>query len=322
MIIVTDTHLEEESAELVLGQVLPGVLKMAHETGDMEVSHLGDLLSGRYRTPSRLIVALYDLVSNSAKEGISWRFLPGNHDQFDLDGRTVLEVLGEIPGVTVFKRPTWDQHGLWVPYQPTTEAFVKAIAKLPPRIPPPRRLWMHQGVLGSWMNGNVRDTDGVPLQAFSTWDKVFSGHYHMHHTVGNVTYIGTPWQVSASEAGQEKGFCRLDGGQLHFIKREWGARHVKLDITGEHVDLSGLRPTDIVTAMVPAGISVETLGKQFATAGIKNHTLTPELTVSEARLDVASNASMTAFAEAYVTKLAPAGLDHKHLMSIFHEVTA
>ncbi len=74
--------------------------------------------------------------------------------------------------------------------------------------------------------------------------------------------------------------------------------------------------------MVPAGISVETLGKQFATAGIKNHTLTPELTVSEARLDVASNASMTAFAEAYVTKLAPAGLDHKHLMSIFHEVTA
>lgn len=321
VIIATDLHLEEDSADLVLGTVLPGVLQTASQLGDPEVTLLGDLVSGRYRTPSRLVVGLYDIVRAAAKSGIQWRVLPGNHDMFDINGRSILEVLSEIPNVVVFREPRWDRHGLWVPYQPATEAFMKALTRVPPRIPPPRRLWMHQGVMGAFMNSQARDTAGIPLEAFQTWERVFSGHYHLHHTVGNVTYIGSPWQVSASEANQKKGFCQWDGKQLWFHEREWGPRHVKLDLSAP-LDLGALKPTDVVSAVVPAHMDLAQLGKQLAAAGIKNHTLTPEVVYSEARLDVGAGADLGAFAKAYVDKLAPATLSKERLMSMFGEVAS
>ncbi len=320
MIIFTDVHLDEDSAPVVFNEVLPGVAEAAVKLGDKDIACLGDWLNIRYRVSGKLLVGLRDVVTYWTHDlGLNLRVLPGNHDMHDIEGRTVLEMLADIEGVLVYRQPTWDRDGLWIPYQATSDKFLKALARTPPRIPPPRNAFIHQGVLGAWMNGNIRNDDGVPLQTFSTWNKVMSGHYHLHHTVGNVTYIGSPWETRADEAGQVKGFAQWDGQTLLHHPRHWGPRHIKLDVTAP-LNLTQLRPTDIVTATVPAGYDVQALGKQLAAAGVKNHTLTPEVPVNEARLSVGAHADMVTYANAYVDKLAPPELDKKRLMKIFREV--
>ena len=106
MLIFSDLHLRDESADLVLGTILPGILKAAHEHQEKVIACLGDVLHFRYRVPAPLLNGLRDWCLKCVEEGMELIFLPGNHDQYDLEGRNALEPLGSIPGVTVHTHPT------------------------------------------------------------------------------------------------------------------------------------------------------------------------------------------------------------------------
>ena len=57
--------------------------------------------------------------------------------------------------------------------------------------------------------GHVMES-GMESSIFSKFKKVFSGHYHMKSTKGNVTYLGNPYQLYWNDYGCKRGFHVLD----------------------------------------------------------------------------------------------------------------
>lgn len=51
---------------------------------------------------------------------------------------------------------------------------------------------------------------GLDSNLFWKFDHVYSGHFHHISTNGNITYIGSPYQIMWSDYGDERGFFVLD----------------------------------------------------------------------------------------------------------------
>lgn len=331
MIIATDLHLDEDSEKIVMGEVVPGIERASFERGDNTIALLGDLLNTRYRTHSRLIMALYDAVKTWTTAGKEVHILPGNHDMYSLEGRTVLELFERI--CKVYREPVVNNLGAWIPFQATTAAFRQAFSFCESiSVANGTPLFMHNTVMGAWLNDHTQATEGVPLELFENarvrWRPI-SGHLHKPHAVGPVTYVGSPWQTSAAEAGQPKGYAVIGYGQngaligYEHVPMGWGPRHIQLEaVATGRLDLSTIRPHDIVSVKVAEGVNIGILSAQFAAAGIKNHTLTPEQVQREARLNVAATSSMNDYAKAYVENFTPAGMDKARLLALFGELTA
>ena len=79
---------------------------------------------------------------------------------------------------------------------------------------PPKALFVHADVRGASLNSLYTSTSSLLPSHFPANLPVFSGHFHLPHTVREggraVTYIGSPYQQSFSEAGDQKRFLELD----------------------------------------------------------------------------------------------------------------
>ena len=58
-------------------------------------------------------------------------------------------------------------------------------------------------------NANIK-SHGMDKSIFDRYDAVYSGHYHTKSTEGNVTYLGTQYQLTWSDANDPKYFHILD----------------------------------------------------------------------------------------------------------------
>jgi DNA repair exonuclease SbcCD nuclease subunit len=67
--------------------------------------------------------------------------------------------------------------------------------------------------------GNVCD-HGLDKKKLSKYDVVLSGHFHHKSTDGNITYVGTPYEMTWSDYNDPKGFHIFDTDtrELEFIK--------------------------------------------------------------------------------------------------------
>jgi len=329
MIITADWHLREESADTVLREVMPGIFQACLETNDREVAILGDLLHVRYKVDARIQNAVKDELKRWAMAGIRTRIIPGNHDQYEVGGRNALELFAEINGVQVYSVPTWDEHGLWIPYRKDPAITLAALATPHnPAFPPGDILFMHHGIKSAWMNDNVQDGEGLELTALQPerWKAILCGHYHKNQKIGNnLWYIGSPWQTCANESGQAKGLVHLQGSIPTFVPRQWGPKFHRFDLqAGQSLDLSKVNPRDEVrirTLGAGAEAAAAVLGKQLVEAGLTHHVVTPEVAPLQARLAVPVGATLEHYAQAYVTQ-ADTDLDKAKLMAVYRELSA
>jgi DNA repair exonuclease SbcCD nuclease subunit len=67
--------------------------------------------------------------------------------------------------------------------------------------------------------GNVCDT-GLDKKTLSKYDVVLSGHFHHKSTDGNITYVGTPYEMTWSDYNDPKGFHIFDTKtrELEFVR--------------------------------------------------------------------------------------------------------
>jgi hypothetical protein len=67
--------------------------------------------------------------------------------------------------------------------------------------------------------------------------KVYSGHYHLHHTKNNILYIGTPYPTSWNDFGNNNGFYILDTDYTEqFIPNTVSPKYIVLNVFGERED--------------------------------------------------------------------------------------
>ena len=151
-------------------------------------------------------------------------FLAGNHDVFykntnelnSLDlligGSTIRTIVTTQPqeitigGVDILVVP-------WIT-QDNYEATMQAVEQTRAQI-----MVGHLELAGFEMyRGQVIDS-GMDAKLFDKFDIVMSGHYHHRSTARNITYVGTPYQMTWSDYDDRKGFHVFDTDtrELEFI---------------------------------------------------------------------------------------------------------
>ena len=324
MILFSDVHLNEDSADVVLGKVLPGLRESAVQSRISQLAMLGDFWHVRYRVDVRIQNALKDELRAWADAGLELRVLPGNHDQVDRSGRNALEVFDEMRNVRVFTEPDVDGDGFWIPYRKRA-SDVQAILDRFQSQHMTRVCFAHVAIKGALMNDARADTDGLPADLFQNFCSVIMGHYHKRqtwvHGSTRFVYVGSVREVTLNEAGQDKGYAVWDGSALSWVTTDWAPRIHKLEVrAGQSLDLSGIRPGDDVRVTAGPNVNIEELGKALEAMQVR-HTVTPEVQATQLRLDVGAGASMEQYAQAFVDRVASEGADKERLMSVYRAIT-
>lgn len=328
MIIFSDLHLREQSAEVVLGEVLPGLRDACVSAGVASAACLGDFFHLRYRIDARVLNGVLDEFRRWGEAGIYLHMLPGNHDQYEIRGRNALEVFGELDNVMVYTKPTWTGDGLWLPYRKDPADIQTALALKPP--PVARRvLFAHIPIRGAYMNDSTQDSDGVPLDWLAPWEMVFCGHYHRRQWMGErCVYVGSAWQTRADESGQGKGYAVWHPSErrVEWLDTAWGPRYHRVTVqAGQGLDLSAVGPRDELRVKVVgpgAEKAAEELHKALTDAGMQGarSTVTPELEHQQARLDVTDGADLSKYVRAYLEQQG-GDVDLTLALQMFRDIT-
>ena len=95
----------------------------------------------------------------------------------------------------------------------------------------------HLAINGFAMVSGLECKDGFETSLFRQYETVLSGHFHLQSKKGNIHYIGTPYQMSWSDYGDDKGFWVLDTETkiMEFIKNTDSIFH-KINYDDESVD--------------------------------------------------------------------------------------
>lgn len=318
MIVFSDLHLSEETSETVFNEVFPGLIAAAETFGDRLLVCLGDFWHLRYQVSVRLQNMVLAFFSKLDRLGISIALLPGNHDQIDVRGENALSIFELLFNVTVYSAPQWSAYGLWIPYRKDKEDIKRALA-LPNTRGAPRVVWMHHGVLGAMMNNTAQDTKGIEPGLFDDWT-VFCGHYHKRQKVGNVQYVGTPYQTRADETGPT-GYAVVDAEtfETRFVNTTWGKRYYNLGLADlNKLNFSEVKPGDEIRAIVPPGVDVKNVVGRLNDRGIRC-IATQQVMVQEQRLNV-GDGNLYDYILAYVDQFKDQ-LDKDKLLSTYQEIT-
>jgi DNA repair exonuclease SbcCD ATPase subunit len=163
--------------------------------------------------------------------------LVGNHEQVTLGGLVhgLTPLAAAAPDkIHVFDGPAMYAGALWLPYRRDPNEIVAALESATTKESLPLgAIFAHVDVQGASLNDACQARDGVPPSIFPKGVPVYTGHYHKPHTVANtsIRYVGSPYQVSRAEAGQEKALLVVDSN--------WKVvEEIALDIGPRHFDLS------------------------------------------------------------------------------------
>jgi DNA repair exonuclease SbcCD nuclease subunit len=81
----------------------------------------------------------------------------------------------------------------------------------------------HFDIAGFQMERGMISETGVDKKLFSRYDMVLSGHFHHKSTDGQITYTGTPYEMTWSDYNDPKGFHIFDTDtrELQFVENQF-----------------------------------------------------------------------------------------------------
>jgi DNA repair exonuclease SbcCD nuclease subunit len=173
----------------------------------------------------------------------SWKvpmlMIPGNHDQVTLGGEnhglTPLANayrVGTVEGPLILSHPTVFRNALFVPHVRDADTMKAIVGSSEAH--QASAMFVHAEVKGAMMNDMVISTNGISPSVFPNHKHIYSGHFHKPHSIRTLTstfeYLGSPYQVSLSEAHQEKQLVVLDDNWQcqQRVPIRVGRRHFKL----------------------------------------------------------------------------------------------
>ena len=72
----------------------------------------------------------------------------------------------------------------------------------------------HLELSGFYANKNHKMEHGADRKAYEKFEKVYSGHYHHRSIIGNIEYVGNPYEIYWNDYGDERGFNIFDTDTL------------------------------------------------------------------------------------------------------------
>lgn len=212
------------------------------------IIHCGDVFDRRkyinFLTMKQFQQSFFEQI---AENNLRMIVIPGNHD-CPLKNMTTVNALNILlrgyPQIEVLNHPTEIEIGgasfLFAPWisaengETVTEAIEQSQARF---------VVGHFEINGFEVRaGSIMD-HGMEMSLFNKFELVMSGHFHKRSTIGNITYVGTPFQMSWGDFGMTKGFHVLDTetGELEFIaNKDELFISLAYDDTGSNDDATGL----------------------------------------------------------------------------------
>lgn len=182
---------------------------------------LGDVYDNRTSINLSILNSSLDIF-NKLSNILPIIIFPGNHDIFKKDDRSInsLRHLSYINNITVFENPTLlnihDDHDLLiVPWMNSKKLELDVIQSLSKQ---PRYILMHTDFVGMKLNQYHSAEVGIEYQSIDSSSKVWSGHIHIQQRMKNVHMLGSPFQMTKSDANNEKGILLYD---FESLEEKW-----------------------------------------------------------------------------------------------------
>lgn len=322
MIVFSDLHLCEKTADTVFDEVFPILEKAVLVDPEKRIICLGDFYHIRYTINVGLQNRVYDLLDKWISKGIRIEMIPGNHDQINEKGDNALTILawndGNYHGIYVYDKPTIDYNfmgGTYLPYRKNSKEIFDFLEKNKVNIVYP--IFMHQGIQGATMNNGFRDENGMLLPNWVN-GLTLSGHYHKAQQLSNVYYVGSPYQIDRGESNENKCYLKYAEGRLTAVPLSCGPRYYKLENTPPGTTINA-KKGDEVRIKAPSGIDIVSYRKSFVIPEGVELIIEQDSEEYVNRLNLDKSATLEDYAKSYVDEFS-GDLDKNVLMSVYREI--
>lgn len=326
---VTDIHITPYNLQLC-EKVFEKILETIIEHGCRGIIITGDVYCGKNLIYSQAQNLFFEFVRSHSLSGTEVIILPGNHDLYHVKSfRHALEPLRSLENVTIVDPPEPFIHektnSAFIPYLHDKNLMLKAINKCKGVA----NLFIHDGVNGAKIGNSHTDDFSFESTTYKSFNNVFSGHYHGYQTVDNITFLGTPFSQSFSEANKKSYIGVIDfeqGAKLLKIPTNL-RRHIELyfDLSKEEIDRRKIEkalhnPDNIVKIKLRGNTKQLQAGKKIKYGPEANIQLVLVSTEEKlGRLDVKSDSAedvkITDYMSAYV-KHQESGLSAEKLIKL------
>lgn len=246
MLLFSDLHLSPKTLPTCMK-----VLRFVHDEAlrrNVPIGFLGDFFDRVYNEGTLPVDILNELMRFFSNE---WRvhmyMIPGNHDYFDASetehGLTPFQYCSKY--IHVFDQPTMMNNQLWIPWKRDVNEL-KAIIDAHSSCDV---IFGHFDIIGFKLNAHRTSTEGLSRTVFPEGVPVYTGHYHTPQSHGNVHYLGSPYQLSLSEAEDKKSLLIIDDHWhvAESIPIDFGRKQFKWTANELFLRSSELRPSDRVS---------------------------------------------------------------------------
>lgn len=204
------------------------------------IFQLGDFFDNKLKvgtiTMQRLQNEFFDILKDN---NITMIYFVGNHDLANKDNRDVFSLsVFEKAYPTVLKiiknMDILDFEGrnyMFVPwiYDHEVPKMAEMIKEYNPDL-----VFGHFEIKDFYVSKDFQSTHGIDKSVFKK-TKVISGHFHLKQEIGNIFYVGTPYQASWTDYSEIKGAHILDtkDNSFTFIENTITSKHIQIKVDSE-----------------------------------------------------------------------------------------
>jgi len=188
------------------------VREYCNENNIDKVIILGDLFHDRESLSIEVLCAAYEFFKETRdKFNQDWVAFPGNHDMFlkhswDINSlKPLSEILTIINDVKIIQI---NGGRFWIlPFVYSERAYMNILKQIEEQYEEGEVLPTHIGVCSATLNiCFLLQNWSIVNFAESKFDKIFTGHFHIYHKIGQTTYIGSLIPFKFDEGDSEHGF--------------------------------------------------------------------------------------------------------------------
>ncbi len=223
------------------------LVRQHYQPGDV-LFHLGDVFDNRQAINIKALnmgIEIFEELSKIFKDGIF--IICGNHDIFNKSTNDInsLKALKWIPNVTVFEEPAEVKVGgatfVMMPWRKDYHAEREFINSFKGKFV--EYLCCHADIAGMKFNSNTLVEHGCTATEYAGFGRVYSGHIHYAQRFGNITMLGSPYQITRADRGNTKTVVLLDPATG--TEQEFDNKHSPKFISTQFKDLLSKTPAQI-----------------------------------------------------------------------------
>lgn len=208
-------------------------LKANVKPGDVLVQ-VGDSFDNRQSINLKVLSYAIDLFERLGQI-LPTHIICGNHDIWAKKSNTITSIdsLKWIPNIEIYKEPKllkWhDKNILMMPWRRDPQHEAETLGEFPST----NIVFCHSEVRGISLNSKVKNMHGSDANTFDRYTAVYSGHIHYRQTKGRLRMVGTPYELTRSDSGNQKGFDMVDLTTMEetFYPNHRSPKFVKFNLT-------------------------------------------------------------------------------------------